>query len=461
MKKGKPAPETASGAASSASKGASKGAAKTSSKTSSKASSKGSAQISAKVSAKAEAESYFENVPENAPEKTAPVGAVAYEAWAVAAPGVEALLERELRAIGFADATASPGGVSFACDAAGLARANLHSRLASRIVVRLAAFRATAFYELERSARKIDWARFIQPKGAFRLRVTAKKSKLYHSDAIAQRVAEAVVRAVPSAVAVALKGKDDDGDAIDSPDASATDDSQLIVVRFDHDQCTISADSSGALLHRRGYRQAVARAPLRETLAAAMLAAVRYDASRPLVDPFCGSGTLVIEAAMMARDIAPGLQRTFAAERWPEGRAATWRTVREEARGRIKPAAGAPLIGSDRDAGAIEAAKANAERAGVSADVQFVQRALSELEAPEGPGLLMANPPYGVRVGESAPLRDLYARFGQVARAHCAGWRVALLSADRALEGQVGLRFIEALKTNNGGIPVRVVVAAT
>jgi putative N6-adenine-specific DNA methylase len=191
-----------------------------------------------------------------------------------------------------------------------------------------------------------------------------------------------------------------------------------------------------------------------------MLAAVRYDASRPLVDPFCGSGTLVIEAAMLARDIAPGLQRSFAAERWPGARAAVWRTVRDEARARIKPSAGAPLIGSDRDAGAIEAAQANAARAGVSADVQFVQRALSDLEVPEGPGLLIANPPYGVRVGESAPLRDLYARLGQVVRTRCVGWRVTLLSPDRALEGQTGLRFSEVLKTHNGGIPVRVVTAS-
>ncbi len=383
-----------------------------------------------------------------------------YDAWAVAAPGVEALLEAELRTIGFPDAAASTGGVAFTCDASGLARANLHSRLASRVVVRLAAFRATAFHELERSARQIEWARFVAPKGAFRLRVTAKKSRLYHSDAIAQRVAEAVVRAVPGAVPVALRGKDDDGDAIESAEASAVDDSQLIVVRFDHDRCTVSADASGALLHRRGYRQAVARAPLRETLAAAMLAAVRYEASRPLVDPFCGSGTLVIEAALMARDIAPGLQREFAAEQWPETRAETWRAAREAARARIKPSAGAPLIGSDRDSGAIAAAKANAERAGVSADVQFVQRALSDLEVPAGPGLLIANPPYGVRVGESGPLRDLYARFGQVARALGAGWQVALLSADRGLEGQTGLRFTEALKTSNGGISVRVVTAS-
>jgi putative N6-adenine-specific DNA methylase len=422
---------------------------------------KGATTGATKGVAKGVAKSAANPVAEKAPAKLAASASVAYEAWAVAAPGVEALLEREMRALGFADAAASPGGVSFGCDAAGLARANLHSRLASRVVVRLASFRATAFHELERSARKIEWARFVAPKGTFRLRVTAKKSRLYHSDAIAQRVAEAVVRAVPSAVAVALKGKDDEGEAIDSPEASEVDDSQLIVVRFDRDQCTISADSSGALLHRRGYRQAVARAPLRETLAAAMLAAVGYDASRPLVDPFCGSGTLVIEAAMMARDIAPGLQREFAAERWPEMRAAVWSAARDAARARIKPAAAAPLIGSDRDTGAIAAAMANAERAGVSADVQFVQRALSDLVAPPGPGLLIANPPYGVRVGESGPLRDLFARLGQVARAQCSGWRVALLSGDRTLEGQTGLRFTEILKTNNGGIPVRVVTATS
>ena len=382
-----------------------------------------------------------------------------YDAWAVAAPGLEPLLEAELRALGFADATSSPGGVSFACDGAGLARANLHSRLASRVVVRLAAFRATAFHELERAARKVEWPRMIAPKSGFRLRVTTKKSRLYHSDAIAQRVAEAVVRAVPSAVPVELKGRDDEGEAIESADESEVDGVQLIVVRFEHDRCTISADASGALLHRRGYRQAIARAPLRETLAAAMLAAVRYDASQPMVDPFCGSGTLVIEAAMMARDIAPGLQREFAAETWPESRAEHWRSVREMARARVKPSAAAPLIGSDRDTGAIAAATANAARAGVSADVEFVHRALSDLAVPAGPGLLIANPPYGVRVGESGPLRDLYARFGQVARTVCPGWRVALLSADRALEGHTGLRFTEALKTSNGGLAVRVVVA--
>lgn len=387
-----------------------------------------------------------------------------YDAWAIAAPGLEPLLERELRGLGFADASASPGGVRFASDAAGLAAANLRSRLASRIVVRLATFRATAFHELERAARKVEWARVLANGQPFRLRVTTRKSRLYHSDAVAERVRDAVLRVLPGALPADDRGEDD-GDAeswlppeMDAPAPSDVE-PQLLLVRFDHDRCTISADSSGALLHRRGYRQAVARAPLRETLAAAMLIAAGYDASRPLLDPFCGSGTLLIEAALMARRIAPGLQRGFAAERWPETASALWDAARADCEAEVLPRAPAPILGSDRDSGAVEAALANAARAGVAGDVTPERRALSDLTAPEGPGLLIANPPYGVRVGERGPLRDLYARFGQVARAQCPGWRVALLSADKALEGHTGLRFREALKTSNGGIPVRLVVA--
>lgn len=397
----------------------------------------------------------------NAPRPTT------YDAWAVAAPGLEALVQAELRQMGFADAAASTGGVAFRCDAAGLARANLHARLAGRIVVRVAQFRATAFHELERAARKIEWARFLPASGRFRLRASSRKSRLYHSDAVAQRVADAIQRAVPGATqdAAGSDPNDDSDSAAADPAAkqprqgTGSEASQLFVVRFDHDRCTVSADASGALLHRRGYRQAVAKAPLRETLAAAVLAAAGYQPGLPLVDPFCGSGTICIEAALAARNIAPGLRRHFAAERWPEADARAWATARSRATEAIRPSVPAPILGSDRDAGAIAAATANAERAGVAADVEFAERSLSQLLVPAGPGLVASNPPYGLRVGERAPLRDLYARFGQVMHAVCPGWRAALLSADRTLERQTGLAFREALRSVNGGIPVRVVVA--
>lgn len=303
----------------------------------------------------------------------------------------------------------------------------------------------------------------LGPNATYRLRVTAKKSRLYHSDAIAQRVAEAIERAVPGAQRVDGLARDEDemldgephalGVAMDAANA------QLVVVRFDHDRCTVSADSSGALLHRRGYRQAVAKAPMRETLAAAMLLAARYDASQPVLDPFCGSGTLLIEAAMLARRIAPGTWRSFAAERWPEVPAAAWAEERARAAAQVLPTAPAAIVGADRDAGAVAAALANAERAGVRADIELLQRPLAATAFPPGPGLLITNPPYGVRVSQRGPLRDLYATLGRVLREHGRGWRLAMLSADRALEGHTGLRFAERLRTSNGGIPVRVVEA--
>ncbi|MEX2182480.1 MAG: THUMP domain-containing protein [Gemmatimonadaceae bacterium] len=389
--------------------------------------------------------------------------ALPYDAWAVAAPGLEPLVAAELRQLGVSRIAPETGGVSFRCDALGLARAQLSLRVASRVVVRLASFRATTFRELEREARRVEWGRFCAEGAAVRLRVTCRKSKLYHSDAVAERVGAAIARAVPAARLESADGDEDTelGDDSQSPiaAAAAAEPPQIFVIRLDHDQCTISADASGELLHRRGYRQAVGRAPLRETLAAAMLAAVEWDTQTPLVDPLCGAGTIAIEAATRARRIAPGLGRRFAAERWPESDASDWAAARATARRRILPAAPAPILGSDRDAGAIEAARANAERAGVAADIAFAQRALSALEVPEGPGLLVANPPYGVRVGDPAALRDLFARFGQVARERCAGWRVALLSADRALDAATALPFREILQTSNGGIAVRLVVA--
>ncbi len=375
------------------------------------------------------------------------------DAFAIAAPGLEPLVAAELKALGAAGARAVAGGVEFRADELLLARANVELRAASRVVVRISRFKATAFHELERAARRVLWGEFLRRGATFTLRVTCRKSRLYHSDAVAERIATAIAGAVPGS-------KHQEGaDAGDDSHEGAAD-AQLFVIRFDRDECTVSADASGDLLHRRGYRLAVAKAPLRETLAAAMLLGARYDPARPLADPMCGSGTIAIEAALLARRIAPGLHRTFAAERWPVAAAAAWKEARAQATERVLPGAQAPIIAADRDVGAIDASRANAARAGVADDIEFCVAPLSSLEVPEGPGLLITNPPYGVRVGETKPLRDLFARFGQVALTRCAGWDVALLSADRTLERQTKLAFEERFATTNGGIPVRLVVAA-
>lgn len=389
---------------------------------------------------------------------------ISYDAWAVTAPGLEALVTAELKTLGFADAAPATGGVSFSCDAHGLARAQLWLRIASRVIVRLAEFRATAFHELERAARQVEWARVLTKGSAVRLRVTCRKSRLYHSDAVAQRVAEAIARAVPG-VTFADAGVNEDLDLTlpaddgTEPGRASDTDAQLFVVRLDRDRVTISADASGALLHRRGYRLAVARAPLRETLAAAMLAGAQWDPRTPLLDPMCGSGTIAIEAAMLARRMAPGAHRAFAAERWPEVTARAFADARGAASEQVLADAPAPIVASDRDAGAVTAARANAARAGVGADIMIEQRALSALDVPPGRGLLVANPPYGIRVGEKAPLRDLFASIGHVARARCPGWQVALLSADPQLDAQTKFRFDERFRTSNGGIVVRLVSA--
>jgi len=359
--------------------------------------------------------------------------------FASCALGLESILAREMVELGgrgtIRIGRSEPGGMEFSTDLAGVYLANLYLRTASRVILRLGSFHAASFGELERRARRLPWSAFVSPGARLDFRVTSRKSRLYHQEAIAQRL-EALVR----------------GSATASPAGE-----QVIAVRLFRDQCTISVDSSGELLHRRGYRQATAKAPLRETLAAAMLLAAGWDGSGPLLDPMCGSGTIPIEAALIARRIAPGAARRFAFEEWPGFDAPLWARLKAEAAGRELPSARAPILGSDRDQGAVAAARANAERAGVGGDTAFRRSAISGVEPPNRTGWLVTNPPYGVRVGQRRKLRDLYAQLGNVARRHCAGWKLALLSVHPDLERQIGVPLERVFETVNGGIRVRMV----
>ena len=364
--------------------------------------------------------------------------------FAISSPGLEGILARELKNLGISIGKSVAGGVEFRGNREDLWRVNLWSRVANRVVERAAEFHASSFHELERRAKKIEWDRYVSTGSSVRFRVTCRKSKLYHSDAVGERLANAAAKA--GAVV-----------AQDSDDEQSENDAQLFIVRIANDVCTVNADSSGPLLHRRGYRQAVAKAPVRETLAAAMLIECGWDKSTPLVDPMCGSGTIAIEGAMMARKIAPGARRSFAFEAWPDHKRDEWTRLVSEAKSLEVASTNAPIIASDRDAGAVEAAKANAERANVSKDIEIAERPLSAVEFPPAPGWLVTNPPYGLRVGESAPLRNLYARLGKILTEKADGYVAALLSADRKLEAQLGLDLREVFRTTNGGIPVRLV----
>lgn len=392
--------------------------------------------------------------PTRAPSATRSKPSNLLEAYAATAPGLEPLVARELTTLGLVP-NAETGGAAFRGPIESIWRANLWLRTASRVLVRVASFRAQAFHELERLARAVPWERYVTSGSALRFRVTSKKSRLYHTGGIAQRFGEAIEHRLGSGVVVGDSRSDesDEEDAEGSPP-------QLFVIRAFHDVFTVSVDSSGALLHQRGYRKAIAKAPLRETLAAAMLMACDWSGSTPLLDPLCGSGTIPIEAALIARRIAPGSRRSFAFEAWPSFESSRWESLRADATAGVLASAGVRISGSDRDAGAIQAAVSNAGRAGVTADVDLSVRAVSAIDdCAEADGLIATNPPYGVRVGEAARLRDLYAKLGQVLRTRCPGWRVALLSANPRLEGELRLPLEERMRTRNGGIPVRLMIS--
>jgi putative N6-adenine-specific DNA methylase len=371
---------------------------------------------------------------------------VNYEAFAVAAPGLETLVAAELGDLGVSDPRVVEGGVEFNASRRQLFEANLLLRTSSRVLIRLARFRALTFADLERRARRIAWETVLTNGERVALRVTCRKSRLYHSDAVAERVERDLVERT-GAITVKAFSPDEDVPDLQSGDA------QLILVRIDHDQCTVSADSSGAHLHQRGYRTSVTAAPMRETLAAALVLASGWDRRSPLIDPFCGSGTIPIEAALVAARIAPGKNRGFRFTQWPGHDRSEWQRVHSTALQRENRDEIPVIRGSDRSSAAIRAAVRNAERAGVTSLIQFAKTDALHVDADPRPGWLVTNPPYGVRLGDAGETRRLISRFGEHLRQRFSGWQVGLL-APAQLERVLGMPLETRLKTTNGGLRV-------
>jgi putative N6-adenine-specific DNA methylase len=409
------------------------------------------------------------------PDSPLATGAPRFQLFASTAPDLESIAAGELKSLGMRGRQ-EIGGVAFAGDLDRLYEANLWLRTASRVVARLGRFHASTFYELERRAKKLPWEEFLPASGLVRLRVTCRKSRLYHSDAVAERVLSAITASVSRSIEASDDDINDESDDAEHAEGAERADemdetetvpgidgsAQLFIVRIVHDQVEISADSSGDLLHRRGYRKEIAKAPLRETLAAAMVLASGWRRDEPLVDPMCGSGTIPIEAAMIARGIAPGLERKFRFMDWPTFDRGRWKEILDKARGAVTQSS-ERIRGSDRDAGAIQAAARNADRAGVGDTVQFgvesISGSLAELEdVATGVGWILTNPPYGIRIGESEDLRDLYARLGLALKSK-RGWRAGILTSDLALVRQTRLPLLPRFSTRNGGIPVSFLVS--
>src|SRR5437868_14857298 len=290
-----------------------------------------------------------------------------FELFAVTAPGLESITAGELKTLGIKgrDQPDGGGGVVFAGDLDRMYLANLWLRTASRVLVRVGRFHASTFYELERRAKKIRWADFLPETGSVTARVTCRKSRLYHSDAVAERLLGVIAGVAPPGIDLQIAGSSSEDAGIEENEAKAAGKavpkgdtaarSQSFVVRIVDDQCEISADSSGELLHRRGYRQEIAKAPLRETLAAAMILASGWQKEQPLLDPMCGSGTIPIEAALIGNGKAPGLERSFQFMTWPGFDPALWSETVASAKALVRENP-LDIRAADRDAGAIAAA---------------------------------------------------------------------------------------------------------
>ncbi len=342
------------------------------------------------------------------------------------------------------------GGVRVSGDERVRATLLLHLSTASRVLVRLGTFRARGFPELERRLSSINLDSVRTEGRPVHLEITSKKSRLYHTGAIEERIRRTLGLGDPPT------GSDIDAADDHNPPVSEGDPLR-IVVRVHRDEFTISADASGRGLHRRGYRLATAKAPMRETLAAALIRVSGWTPDSPLADPFCGSGTLPIEAARMARRIPAGMDRSFDSEQWPSAEADIWEQVRSRARDGILESAPSSIVACDRDAGAIAATRANAERAGVSGDLTVVEAAFSDAPIPAGAWVLM-NPPYGHRVG-GGDLRNLYGKLGsKLTEWGAAG--IALVTDEPELLRHGGVDGAVRFKTRNGGIDITAVSAA-
>ena len=342
-----------------------------------------------------------------------------FEIFLVAHPGIEAVLCAEARAKGFATAKTVAGGVTFKGGWPDVWRANLELRGASSILARIGSFRVMHLAQLDKRARKFAWGNVLRKDVPVRVEATCKGSRIYHSAAAAQRIETAIREELGAPI--------------------TTDAEICVKARIEDDLCTLSIDTSGDSLHKRGHKAAIGKAPMRETLASLFLMQCGFDGSEPLVDPMCGSGTFVIEAAEIAAGLKPGRSRHFAFEQLASFDAAAWELLRGS--GQVSTPA-VRFHGSDRDAGAIRMCRANAKRAGVDGFTVFKQQAINDLAPPEGPpGLVIVNPPYGTRIGDKKQLYGLYGALGKALRERFAGWRVGLVTTEASLAKATGLPF--------------------
>ena len=351
--------------------------------------------------------------------------------------GLEAVLKREITDLGYDISRVEDGKVTFVSDARGIADANMYLRTTERVLLKAGEFRAETFEELFEQTKEIPWEKYIPADGRFWVtKANSVKSRLFSPSDIQSIMKKAIVERLKNVYHLSWFPED----GADFP----------IRVSIMKDIVTIGIDTSGASLHKRGYRLSTVKAPITETLACALLMLTPWRKDRILVDPFCGSGTFPIEAAMMAAGMAPGLKREFTAQHWPHlVPERIWKDVREEAQEQVQIPVDTDIQGFDIDENAIKAARANARMAGVESMIHFQKRPVSELRHSGAYGFLITNPPYGERLEEKESLPGLYReigeRFGALDR-----WSMYLITSYENAERDIGRKADKNRKIYNG-----------
>ena len=361
--------------------------------------------------------------------------------------GLEALLAEDLAAVGVKDSKQIPGGVHFAADWPACYAANLHSRIATRILWRVAHGRYTKEDDIYKLALDTAWPTWFAPAQTIRVDVTAVKSPLKSLEFITLRIKDAICDRFR-------------GDTGKRPSVDTREPEVRIHGFITADQCTLYLDTSGAPLYQRGLRQKTVDAPLKENVAAGILRLSGWQPGMTMLDPMCGSGTFLLEAAQMALNIAPGAGRDFGFQRLKNFQLAVWKDLLDEAMDAEKPAAPARIYGSDISPVAARAALANLDRAGLLPAVALRTGDVLEIEAPEiagdEPGIMIANPPYGERLSELDELAAFYPQLGSALKRNFAGWNCHFLTADMRLPKLMRLTPSKKTPLFNGAIECRV-----
>ena len=362
-----------------------------------------------------------------------------YELVAPCHFGLEAVLKQEIIALGLTIEKVEDGRVTFSGDASAIARANIFLRTAERVLWKVGEFRAESFEELFEQTAALPWEEILPADGRFWVtKATSVKSKLFSTSDIQSVMKKAIVERLKQKYRISWFPE--------------TGNEYPIRVSVLKDTFLVGIDTSGESLHKRGYRKLVGKAPISETLASALISLTPWNESRILVDPFCGSGTIPIEAAMIGRNIAPGVGRAFRAEsyrdRIPE---AIWKAARAEARDGERHDGALQIQGYDIDRDAISIARANAAAAGVAADIHFQVRAVKELHHPKKYGFLITNPPYGERLEDRRDLPELYGQIGEAFRG-LDSWSMFLITSYEEAERYIGRKADRNRKIYNGMI---------